>query len=179
MDEVVTKLAKLPSCSWNLHETVLAQRLGIKAKEGCSIHTQVSALVSFLGQGGAGNKKNKTFTACTTGIVDLTQPNKLSVQVYVFGPKENFAAHSLQNSTSVTKIPRWFKFGHNAVTPKEQTQILKAVVGDVVGEDRNAMERRKKNVLGWYKKEGNAFKSYEGRGSPSHCVQFSNALPRR
>jgi hypothetical protein len=56
MNDPLSRLEGLPPNKWGLHETILCQELGIKAKEKLSVRKQLGDLLSALKIGYSGQK---------------------------------------------------------------------------------------------------------------------------
>jgi hypothetical protein len=71
MDVILGQLEALPPSKWGLHETVLCQELGLKAKENLSARKQLGQLLSALKKGYWGQKRNKSWTSTGYETIDL------------------------------------------------------------------------------------------------------------
>jgi hypothetical protein len=58
MNDILSRLERLPPSKWDLHETVLCQELCLKANEGASVRTQLWQLLQALKVGDSGQKRN-------------------------------------------------------------------------------------------------------------------------
>jgi hypothetical protein len=114
MDVQLSLLEGLPPNKWGLHETVLCQELGLKAKENLSARKQLGQLLYALKKGYSGQKRDNS--RVNTGydemdLFDTSVPNYFDIHSYFHGDKESFAADSLAGSSCVLHQPRYFIFG--------------------------------------------------------------------
>jgi hypothetical protein len=71
MDDQLSRLEGLPPNKWGLHETVLCQELGIKAKENLSVRMQLGHLLSALKIGYSGQKQDNSRVKTGYDKIDL------------------------------------------------------------------------------------------------------------
>ena len=102
MDDLANRLRELPPCRFGIHETALAQKLGIEAEEGSSQHERLTQLINFLSSGGGNGLDSPV------GKVNLRDSeNRLGRYFEFYGNNENFHTHE---GGTVLRQPRYLRF---------------------------------------------------------------------
>ena len=134
LEEYCQKLIKFPKSVFWVHETVIANYLGIptgKAGEGQS--EALTSLISCIKAGYGGNRKKKTKKSTSIPNADLKDANNaLGVCIQQYGKKEVFKGGELADQENpVKRAPRWFHFG-GEFPIRVQDQVL--IVNQLTGE---------------------------------------------
>jgi hypothetical protein len=158
MNDLVARLASLPSQNWWVHEKVVCRKLGFKHKEGLSVRTQLQNLLTAIKKGGRHNHVGE-WESTGRSVMDLhdsSVQNELGVLFALHGTNEEFKADRIGGKSQFK--PRYFYFGNrttNAISVGSQLKIMRNVTGKTgsVNEDQ---ERRAAIWRAWY--EGDKWK---------------------
>jgi hypothetical protein len=185
MDDILSRLERLPPRKWGLHETVLCQELGIKAKDNLSVRSQLTKVVVALAKGRYRLKPDDPWTKTKYLIMDLSETsiaNYFDIHYYKQGEKEGFATDSLKEASVAMHQPRYFTIGGSKANEKGQifdrirTQclIMKFATGqgNTNGLDEVSRLRRQAHWLPWYENRNDKTKEYERKDLPVLAIQF-------
>lgn len=170
--KIMALLGEHAHSKWQLHETVVARDLKLKATETLSVRDQLNAVLSGAKRGGWGNKKQRTFVALDGGAVDLYEDsNSFGVVVTKQGGSETFAGSPLSDGPVLGK-PRFFAFGGDAVPAGFQLQLVRAVTGVDPSLDAATRERRAELWKLWYAKDSAGWRTFNTHDLPVITGRF-------
>jgi hypothetical protein len=123
MRDLVARLSRLPPKKWWFHEKVVCRELGFTRREGTPVRKQLTELLLAIKKGYFGNKNEPKITGFEkTDLANTSIQNQLNIHCVKHGYKEDFAADSLSDSTTVFASPRYFRFGTLNAGPTVKTQ---------------------------------------------------------
>ena len=127
MDALTNLGRKLAFSKWNYHDKVVCQMLVLREKEGLSVCSQLSQLISDVENAGGGRKRDRLGETISRHSVDLY------LIVNHHGLKEKFKKDSLSMSFTSMHQPRYVKFAwKQCITIQNQLTLVRHVTGEQI-----------------------------------------------
>jgi len=125
-EQLVKALRGVKPNKWWLHESALSHKLGIRPKEGLSVHDQFSLFLKCLKNRYVGRKDHPSYKALSCGKVDLSKDaaNEFKMHSRSYGGKEDFAASALASVSAQCFSPRYYSVGGGTVDITRQVEMV-------------------------------------------------------
>jgi hypothetical protein len=143
-----------PSHVW-IHEKVLHKYLGAPRGSSFGPYHSLTCVLGGIEKGYVGNKRKVHVQTGFRAFPDFSRENsEHSVSYQEFGKPESFVGGKLALSQPLQK-PRWFKSGVTLCDISTQLEIVDALIGREPELAENAIDRREKNYVNFFKEVDN------------------------
>ena len=182
LKELSKKLLEFPPCNSWIHESVVAQYVGLPINNQHGQSEVLTALIACINKGFGGNKKKKTQVFTGFDPIELQNKNNgYGICFQIWGAKEPFK-RGKDATAPLFREPRWFKFGSVDIHDLgAQMDIVNELAGNraphLLNEDDPsipvyAAKRRKKSYIKFYKGIENECIAYRNYDVPAVAAKY-------